>query len=296
MELRDLRTLTTVVDVGGFTRAAERLHLVQSAVSQSVKRLEREVGMQLLERRRDGVVPTEAGVALVRHARFILNSVARAEEDLAAFRDLERGQLQVGILHTAVPLVLAPWIRQVNATHPGLQLRVREGMVDELVDLLRLRVIDVAVLFLPADLPGMEVEELARVELAAVLHPTHPLADREQLSIDELADQRWISFPPQNPGRVWLEDACEQAGFTPSAVLEVDSLSHLKTYVEEAVGVALLPPQACELERRLGSLAIVEVTPRPQVALAAVVDPARPAGRVLEAVRPLLATALGPPD
>jgi DNA-binding transcriptional LysR family regulator len=288
MELRDLRAFVTVVEVGGMTRAAERLHVVQSAVSQAVKRLEHEVDLVLLERRPDGVRPTEAGEALARHAHLILNSVARAGADMAAFHGLAKGQVQLGILHTAVPLVLSPLLRKIGAAHPGLKIRIREGRVDELVHLLTLRLLDIAVTFLPAEVPGLEVHELTRLELAAVLHPDHALADAERISMRLLSDETWVSFPPHHPGRIWLERACAGAGFTPAAVVEVDTLAHLKTFVESGAGLALLPPQTCGVERLLGSLATLELTSRPSATLAYVLDPHHPSGLALGAVRPLL--------
>src|SRR5437868_5240956 len=111
MELRDLRAFATTVEVGAVTRAAERLHLVQSAVSQAVKRLERELGVVLLERRPDGVRPTEAGALFAEHARLIVNAVAHAKRDMNAFGELARGTVRVGVLYTAVPTILAPLLR-----------------------------------------------------------------------------------------------------------------------------------------------------------------------------------------
>jgi DNA-binding transcriptional LysR family regulator len=288
MELRDLRAFVAVVDVGGMTRAAERLHVVQSAVSQAVKRLERELGLQLLERRPDGVRPTDPGEALARHARLILNSVARAQEDMAAFHGLDKGQLQLGILHTAVPLVLAPLLRKIGAAHPGLQIRVREGRVDELVDLLTLRMLDVAVTFLPAQFPGLEIRQLTSLDLAVVVPADHALANQERVSMRVLEHAVWVSFPENHPGRIWLERACAGAGFTPGRVIEVDTLAHLKTFVESGAGIALLPPQTCHLERRIGSLATLELTSRPRAQLAYVLEPHHRFGLALNTIRPLL--------
>ena len=86
MEIRDLRTFLTVVEAGGVTRGAERLHVVQSAASTAIKRLESELGVVLLERSRAGVRPTEAGDSLVGHAQVVLNAARRAERDMGSRR------------------------------------------------------------------------------------------------------------------------------------------------------------------------------------------------------------------
>ena len=288
MELRDLRAFVTVVDLAGMTRAAERLHVVQSAVSQAVRRLERELDLVLLERRPDGVRPTEAGEAMARHARVILNSVARAHDDMAAFHLLEKGRIQLGIVHTAVPLVLSPLMTKIAAAYPGLHLRVREGRLDELADLLVTRTLDLAVTFLPVDLPALDVHPMGRIELSIVVAANDELAGRKSVSMRTLKRAKWVSFPPDHPGREWLEVACADAGFAPADVIEVDTLAHLKTFVETAAGIALLPRQACGLEERLGTLVTIPLRPRRQADLAYVLDPHHPTGLVLDAVLPLL--------
>jgi DNA-binding transcriptional LysR family regulator len=103
MEIRDLKAFVKVVETGGMTRAAARLHLVPSAVSQAVQRLEREVQVPLLIRRsRSGDVrPTEAGSSLARHAEYILTSVDRARHEMDEYRGILRGKAAVGIISTA---------------------------------------------------------------------------------------------------------------------------------------------------------------------------------------------------
>ena len=291
MELRDLRTFVAVVDAGGVTRAAERLHVVQSAVSQTIRRLERDVALDLFERRRDGMRLTEAGAALDRHARAILNSVACAQDDMTAFRDVQRGRVQVGLVHTAVPILLPPLLRLVGETYPGLEVRIREGRVDELLELLSTRLLDLAVIFLPAELPDAEVHQLMELDLAVLLASDHAAANEHSLHLRDLAHERWISFAPPNPGRAWLEAACADAGFAPASIVEVDTLAHMKTFVEAGAGIALGPAEACAAETRLGSLAPVRLANPPRVTLAYAMDVQHPSSLGLRALRPLLEAA-----
>ena len=115
MELRDLRTFLQTIDSGTITAAAGELHLVQSAVSRAIKRLEDEFGLTLLERTPDGVTPTPAGADFARHAEAILAGVAAAESDMAAHRDSASGRVRVGFLTSVVPLLLAPLLRRLRA-------------------------------------------------------------------------------------------------------------------------------------------------------------------------------------
>jgi DNA-binding transcriptional LysR family regulator len=259
MEVRDLRTFLAVVDAGAVTRGAERLHVVQSAASTAIKRLEGELGVVLLERSRAGVRPTEAGEALVDHAQVVLNAVGRAERDMAAFRGLERGSVRLGVVHTALPLVLPRLLREAHARHPGLQLEVEEGATEPLATRLRQGHLDLAVFFVPVELEGLNAAEFARFRLSLLVSPTHRLAKRRQVRFVDLADERWISFPRPNPGWQWLEDACTGAGFEPRIAREVETLAQLKAFVEAGEGAALLPRRVAEPERQAGLLAEVAV-------------------------------------
>lgn len=252
MEPRDLEAFVACVELGSMTRAAERVHVVQSAVSQAVARLERECGIPLLERRRGGVRPTEAGGALAVHARGILTALERAREDLQAYAGLEKGTIRLGMLHTATPLVLVPLLRALRSAHPGLRLHAEEGTATQLAEGLATGTLDVVVVFLPADLGSAEVVPLAPVELV-VIGATGDgagggprAAARHRLA--GLAAEPWVAFPPDNPGRRWLEESCARAGFTPRIGAEVGTLAQLKDFVAAGVGLGMVPVGAVQAE------------------------------------------------
>ena len=293
MELRDLNAFLAVVDTGGFTRAAERLHLVQSAVSMAVKRLEREVDLALLERRPGGAVPTRAGVALADHARIILNSVGRARQDMDAYRSLSKGTVSIGILPTATPLLLASLLRRVRSLHSGLVLHVQESNAHELVEGVRLGDLDLAVLFLPAATEDLEVVEIGRVELAVAVPTDHPLARRRKVRLSALVDESWITYPEPNPGRRWLETACAAAGFHPRVATEVQSPTQLKTFVQAGVGIGMMPPHAAAIESQAGLLQLLEITPLTSVGIGYAYNPRQP-NRAVSALRDALEAGAAP--
>lgn len=259
MELGDLRALVTTVESGTMTGAAQRLHVVQSAVSQSIKRLEQELGVALLERRRDGVRPTEAGAILVEHANTVLNIISRATRDMAAFGELTRGTVRVGMVPVATPFVLAPLLRAARANVPGLRLDIEEGLTSRIIDRVRSSHIDVGVLFLPLEHDELETVVLGALDLVVALPPDHRFAGRGQVRCIELENEDWITFPEHNPGRLWLERASTSAGFTPRVAEEVETLTQMTVFVETGVGIALIPPVAIERWVTSGSLAGVKV-------------------------------------
>lgn len=259
MELRDLRTLNTVIEAGGMTRAAVRLHVVQSAVSQAIKRLEAQVGQPLLERRPGGVVPTAAGIALRDHAELILNYLARAEADMRAFRGLNKGSVRLGMLSTSTPFLLGPLLRSLRELHPGLLLHVEEDLAAALIDRVKSGNLDMTLAYLPADTEGLTVEPVQTIRLAVVVGRGHRLNNRRKVQLSELADEPWISFTEGNPARRWLEDSCLAAGFHPQVAVAIQSLYQLLIYVSAGVGIAMIPAQTALLERHEGPLRVLNV-------------------------------------
>jgi len=137
MEIRDLRVYIAVVEAQGFTAAAHRLHMVQSSVSDVVARLERELGITLLERR-GGTRPTAAGEALLRWARLLANCSERAVREVGSFQMLEPTSMRVGMLPTITPLVLPGFLGSLRVRYPRLSVTVQEALAPELLERVRL--------------------------------------------------------------------------------------------------------------------------------------------------------------
>ncbi|MGH7777674.1 MAG: LysR family transcriptional regulator, partial [Candidatus Dormibacterales bacterium] len=203
MEIRDLRVYLAVVESGGFTRAAGAVHLVQSTVSDAVARLEHELGVTLLERRRSGIRTTPAGDVLVHWARLLTISAERAAAEVAAFRSGAAGMLGVGLLPTITPFVLPPLLHALRTRLPGLEVRVHEGLAPDLLERVRDGDLDLAVVFFPAaPVPGLELVEVSPRPLSLLVPDGHPLAARPRIRLAEAADEGWVTYPPRNPGRL----------------------------------------------------------------------------------------------
>lgn len=293
MEPRDLEAFLACVELGSMTRAADRIHVVQSAVSQAVARLERSCGVLLLERGRGGVRPTEAGAALAVHARGILTALERAREDLQSYAGLEKGTIRLGLLHTATPLVLVPLLRALRAAHPGLRLHAEEGTAAQLAEGLATGTLDLTIVFLPAHLESVEVVPLAPVSLVMIEgSPPGERTRRGAVDLSTLADEPWVAFPPDNPGRRWLDESCAQAGFAPRIGAEVGTLAQLKDFVAAGAGRGMVPVQAVEAERAAGILAARPFSPVTEVRLGyAYRSPQQ--GRAPSALRALLERTFG---
>ena len=239
------------------TRAARRLHVVQSAVSQAIKRLEQEYGLQLLERRSDGVYPTAAGIELGHHAQRILDSVARLEEDMASYRGHSKGVANVGVVSTLAATLVAPLVRAADHELPEVKLRVKEGVAGELLEALRLARLDLVAVVSPVEVEELTFVSTGELDLYFIVPPGHSFADRDEVAFADSAGELWISFSPSNPARRWLDDNSRKAGFRPLIAAEIETFTQMKAFVEAGHGITLAPRELVAQELELGVLVAV---------------------------------------
>jgi DNA-binding transcriptional LysR family regulator len=267
-ELRLLRSFVAIAEAGSLTRAAERLHIAQQSLSQQVRTLEAQLGATLLERTSRGVRLTPVGVVLEREARALL---AQAERATAAVRRAaagEEGELRVGFLSSVANYLMPPIVREFRARHPGVELRAHELPIARLVAGLREGALD-AGLTRPPLVDDLATEVVLDEPVAAVLPAGHRLAERDELSLAELADEPWVltarsTWPPWH--RSYDEDFA-RAGFAPRVVEHGTSVQNLLALVAAGVGVTRLALSSRSL-RRGGVVFVPLEGDRTQVVLA----------------------------
>lgn len=247
IDVRRLRVLREVARRASFSGAAEALGYTQSAVSQQVAALEREVGVPLLDRHR-GVRPTGAGEVLLRHADGILARVTDAEAELAALRGGDAGFLRVVAFPTAGATVLPPAIAAFRAAHPGVELSLEPMEVPDGRAALEAGDCDLALLVEDPDADGGgEDDPFVRTHLLddrmnVMLPAGHPLAGRRRIRLDELRDDHWIlGRRDYVPDEAIFDRACRRAGFEPQMAFESDDYLAIQGFVAAGVGVALAP-------------------------------------------------------
>ncbi len=240
MELRQLRAFVHVTHAGTFTRAAEELHLAQSAVSQSVGRLEAELGFALLRRTRDGVELTEAGSVVFERAREIVAGADAIRSDLAALRGLLEGTVALGTMLPPGPIDLPELLARFHESHPGIGVHVREGSAPEIMALVRRDELDVAFTGLPADRlgDGLAGEQMLTEELLLIAPPAHELGSP---SLADLSGVPFIGYRRGSALRDTIDGALRAAGAAPQVVFESDELVSVRELVARSLGVAIVP-------------------------------------------------------
>lgn len=243
MELRHLRYFVAVAEECHFGRAAQRLHIAQPPLSQQIRQLEAELGVQLLTRSTRRVELTPAGARYLERARSILAGVDAAWDEAVRVADGRMGRVAIGFTGSATYELLPSLSRTLREQSPGLELDLRgELLTPSQVAGLLDGTLDVGFLRPPTRDPGIEVHPLRREPLVVVLPETHPQAAHEQVSLADLADEMFISYPSHHRSVVHdaVLEACQSAGFTPRAT-EVAETSTLVSFVAADLGVALVP-------------------------------------------------------
>lgn len=238
MELRQLRAFVKVANAGTFTRAAEELHLAQSAVSQAVGRLEAELGFELLRRTSRGVELTEAGAAVFERAREVVAGADAIRSDLAALRGLLEGTVALGTMLPPGPIDLPGLLARFHTVHPGIGVHVREGSAPEILAALRRDELDVAFTGVEPDAldDGLAGEKMLSEELLLITPPDH-----RALSLDELSGVPFIGYRRGSALRDTVDGALRTAAATPEIVFESDELVSVRELVARSLGVSIVP-------------------------------------------------------
>jgi DNA-binding transcriptional LysR family regulator len=238
VELRQLRYLDAVARHRSFTQAALELHVAQSALSQQVRRLERELGVELLRRTTRRVEVTEAGALVLERARRVLAEADGVRADLDALQGLVRGTLRLGGVPPVGPTHPAELIASFSRAHPGVAVTVREDVAFTLLDQLRDGALDLVMgLVAPTGLDGLEGVLLHEEELVLVAPLDHRLAEAGRVPVDRLAGEPLVSYGEGSA----LRDTLRALVPDGRIVAEANELEIVREFTARGLGLTLMP-------------------------------------------------------
>ena len=259
MELRHLQLFVTVAEELSFTKAARRLHVVQSGVSSAIQGLERELGAVLFDRDRHRVALTDAGQALLPEARATLAAAQAAQDAVAQARAGLRGTLTVGTLTSTGGIDLPALLGRFHDSHPGVAVHLRQSATGS-AGLARMVIageLDLALVGLPGQPPaGLRLHPLSEERLVLLCAARHPLARQRAVRLEELADETFVDFPPGWGNRTVSDRAFAAAGLDRQVPFEVADYGSAAALVRYGLGVAFMPVSAA---REYPDLQIVEL-------------------------------------
>lgn len=258
MDINQLEVLVAVAQEKSFSRAAETLNRTQPAVSQAISRLENEIGELLFDRSsKDGTL-TAAGVVLFELALQMLNMRQHAHTAIRELKDLHRGKLRLSANEYTV-MYLLPVLPAFRLRHPHIKIEVRRSLASRIPSEILGRDAEIGIVsFKPGDKAIAAIPVLTD-ELALIVVPDHPLAQKKIVSVRELGAESFIAHNVASPYRERVVRTFEKYKTPLNISMELPTLESIKRFVEQGMGVALVPRLAAQSEIARGQVAALTV-------------------------------------
>jgi DNA-binding transcriptional LysR family regulator len=250
MEFRHLRTIVAVAHHRSFTKAAEELYLAQSAISQQIRRLEEEIGIQIFRRSSRSVELTEEGKVILEHAKRVLAEVDDMQGQMEALTGVMRGTVRVGGIYPFGPYDLYGVLADYRARYPGVAIHMVENTQDEMMAMLRADELDCAFASVDPDTIGSEFAGtlLWEEEFVVVAAPHHEFADQPHITWDELIGQDLIAYRDNSALRRRFETTIGRRGIEPRNAFVCTEMSAVRALAAKGLGVAVMPRSIAELD------------------------------------------------
>jgi LysR family transcriptional regulator for metE and metH len=264
LSLRQLRAIAAVARSGSVTEAADRLNLTQPAVTLQIRNLQELVDLPLLERTADGMVPTDAGRALLALYDRVATAIGDCANELDMIRGLTGGRVSIGVVSTAK--YFAPFaIAAFGKAYPDIEVRLTIGNREEIIRALRDFALDIAVIGRPPTELPLERVLIGDHPHVIVAPPSHPLSGKAQVKVQDLAGELFIIREPGSGTRALMEKLFAQSGVTPRIGMEITSNETIKQAVMAGLGVAFISGHTVASEVADGRLAVLSVEGLPLV-------------------------------
>jgi len=258
MELSQLEVFLAVVREGRFSRAAEKLYRTQSAVSQTIRKLEEELGEPLFDRSsREGVL-TDAGRTLQKYAEQLLNLRNDAQEALVELRELQKGKLSIAA-NEFTALYLLPVLAEFRRLHPMIKITVQRSLGSQIPDDLLRHNVEMGVLSYDPQEPRLRSIVVYQDELTFVVPPNHPLAAEKEVSIRQLGAEVFVAHIVSSPYREKVIETFRKYKTPLHMDVELPRLQAITRFVAMGNGVALVPQISVESELARGELVRIAV-------------------------------------
>ncbi|WP_294929863.1 LysR substrate-binding domain-containing protein [uncultured Paracoccus sp.] len=244
--LRQIEVFKAVIETGTVSRAAETLHMSQPAASKLLSNLEADTGINLFERRRGLLIPTERGQRFYEEVDRIfsgLDQIAMAVENL---RSEEHGRLTIGVLPALSGRFISTVIRSFAQAQPDVFISLHARSSQFLIDWMRSGKVDVCVVTGRVDDPHIQTEPILTMPMACMLPLDHPLAERPSISVADMVDEPLIAFMHSSYTRLRLERAFEAENRMPRVVTEATTAQNVCELVAAGMGIALVHPVYAE--------------------------------------------------
>ncbi|MFK3738368.1 LysR family transcriptional regulator [Massilia sp. TN1-12] len=262
LKTRQLLLLIALDDYRNIHRAADELHMTQPAASKQIKDLEEMLDVKLFERLPRGMEPTIYGETMIRHARMALTSLALAHDDIVTLKAGLTGQVEVGVIMTPAMALLPRAIARVKEEAPLLRIGVQLETSNVLLDKLQHGTLDFMIgrIFETSDTTGLIYEELTEEPACAVVRPGHPLLERRQLALGDIAPLPWILPPHGSILRYRFDMMFRRAGLAPPAnVVDTTAMLVITALLQQTESLHVMPLEVAQYYASLNVMRILPV-------------------------------------
>jgi LysR family transcriptional regulator, low CO2-responsive transcriptional regulator len=254
LDSRQLRAFATLARTGSFTLAAKQLFLSQSAVSHSMKALEREIGCRLLDRMGKKVALTQAGEHLLHHAERILSEMSVARSSIERLGKWGRSRLRISASATACQYILPSVLRDLQKSYPHCLISIEPGDSETAVELMQNKRVDLSITLKPRKDEALEFTPLFSDELVFLVGPNHAWAQKGQAPREEIPRQNYVLYNKQSYTFQMIEQYFSREDMVLNMVIELGSMEAIKELIKLGLGVGILAPWITQKELREHSL------------------------------------------
>jgi DNA-binding transcriptional LysR family regulator len=259
VDLAQLEIFLSIAEEKSFSRAAEKMHRTQPALSIAIKRLEEELGETLFDRSSKSGTLTEAGRILLSYAQKMINLRDEAVEAVGELRGMFRGRLTIGANESTSLYLLPPLLLEYRKQHPSIKIEVYRNISERIPNEVLERNLDFGFLSYDPLLPSLESLEIYNDELVLVVLPKHHLAKQKVVTVRDLGSEQFVAHNVKTPARTRIFELFAQHRTPLNICVELATLDTIKDFVQRQVGIAILPRLAVRDELANGKLIEVPV-------------------------------------
>lgn len=255
MHLQTLKYVVTVAELGSYSRAAERLFISQPALSQSIRRLEMELQVQLFEKKGGRSVPTLAGEVLVSRGRKILELHREILDNISRINELRAGTLNIGVAPFYHKVYLSRWLSTFHARYPGVEVAVQEGFTQSTIAGLLAGELDLGLVSNPFPNTVDECAVAFEEEVLLAVPPGFAVAAQYQsmqgeypeVNLADFADAKFVSYRSGRNMTQITKEQCMKAGFAPDIIFRCGSTESVNAMIAGGTGVGFVPSAVAEI-------------------------------------------------
>ncbi|MEZ1317780.1 LysR substrate-binding domain-containing protein [Pseudomonas fluorescens] len=264
MDVVQLKTLIHVAELGSLSKASDRLHIAQPALSRQIRQLEKELGVYLFERHGRGMIITEAGSEVLAHATRIMDELEAIRSSVAGGIASFRGAVAIGTTPTIAEIITVPLVKRLREAHPELSIRFSSAFSGYLVDWLQRGELELAISYDLPPLPTIRIEPVMMENLVLVGPPKAGLLLEKPVKFSALSNEPLVMPSPRHSLRKIMDQFANDAGFKIVTSVEADSFGAMIDLVRHGFGYTALPLASIYAHLQNGSLCaapLVDPTP-----------------------------------